>query len=253
MKIVIIGTGNVATVLAKKLKAAHHSILQVYGRNESDAIVLAGELAAAYCASWNDIVQGADLYIAAITDTALPELANNLQLDKQLVVHTAGAVSINLLKNVSSSYGVLYPFQSVRKETAADTVIPFMIDANTDAARQKLLAIAETISASVTIAGDEARLQYHLCAVVTNNFSNYLYVLAEDYCTKQGLNFKNLLPLLDETSRRLHQFSPRQVQTGPAVRSDRSTMQRHLSLLRNEPALAKFYQIFSEEIMDYNW
>ena len=88
---------------------------------------------------------------------------------------------------------------------------------------------------------------------MVNNFSNYLYVLAEDYCNKHGLAFRSLLPLLDETSRRLHQFSPRQVQTGPAARKDILTMQNHLALLQDEPELAAFYQLFSRHIMAYKW
>ncbi len=253
MKIVIIGTGNVATVLGKKLTTAGHSIMQVYGRNREAAMTLANQFSATACSSIEAIEQEAELYIAAIADSALTDIAAHLQLQNQLLVHTAGAVSINIFKEVSANYGVFYPFQSIRKEIEPMPELPIMVDANTTAAKEQLLSIAKTISQKVSIANDAARMRYHLCAVVTNNFSNYLNVLAADYCHRNGLDFSNLLPLFDESARRMHYFSPRQVQTGPAIRKDTATMQRHLALLKDDPALAVLYQVFSDEIKRYPW
>jgi predicted short-subunit dehydrogenase-like oxidoreductase (DUF2520 family) len=238
MKIVMIGTGNVATVLCKMLHAAGHSILQVYGRNKDSAEILAAACAAGPCCSWHDITQEAELYIIALADKIWSANEIGLQLRNQLVVHTAGAVSMQVLKNISTVYGVLYPFQTIRKEIDSLPEIPLLVDANTDAAKEKLLAIAKTISRQVSVAGDMQRMQY---------------VLAEDYCKKQDLDFANLLPLIDETAKRLHHFSPRQVQTGPAARKDMNSIQQHLTLLQDEPALKDLYSMFTENILQYKW
>jgi predicted short-subunit dehydrogenase-like oxidoreductase (DUF2520 family) len=253
MKIVLIGTGHVAFVLAGKLKAAGHTILQVFGRNHEATAILADICGAIHCSEWKDIEHEADLYIIAVADQALTGNAVHLQLTNQLVVHTAGSVSIDVLKNMSASYGVLYPFQTIRKEVEPLPDIPFLIDANTSAAKEKLFALAKTISQKVIMANDTQRMQYHFCAVMTCNFSNYLYVLAEDYCNKHGLDFSSLLPLIDQTARRLHQFSSRLVQTGPAIRKDMVTIQQHLNLLHEEPALKNLYSIFSDGILQYLW
>ncbi len=253
MKIVIIGTGNVATVLGKKLILSGHAVIQVYGRNEAAANALANLFSATACSSLAAITKDAELYIAAVADSGLETIAAHLRLQHQLVVHTAGAVSMEIFKDVSTAYGVFYPFQSIRKEIEPMPELPVMVDANTDAAKQQLLTIAKTISQKVSIANDAARVQYHLCAVVTNNFSNYLNVLAADYCRKNGLDFSNLLPLFDESARRLHHFSPHQVQTGPAIRNDTATMQQHVAMLKKEPALADLYRVFSDEIIRYPW
>jgi predicted short-subunit dehydrogenase-like oxidoreductase (DUF2520 family) len=253
MNIVLIGTGNVAVVLLKKLHAAGHTIMQVFGRNHIAAAVLADAYGAFACSAWNDITQAADLYIIAVADKALTGNEVHLQLKDQLVVHTAGTVSTDILKNMSSAYGVLYPFQTIRKEVEPLPDIPLMINANTDAAKEKLGALAKTISQKVIVADDEQRMQYHLCAVMTNNFSNYLYALAEDYCHKQHLDFSMLLPIIDETANRLHRFSPRQVQTGPAARKDMGTIEKHLDLLTDEPRLKNLYKMFSDEIINYPW
>lgn len=253
MKIVIIGTGNVATVLAKKLAVAGHTILQVYGRNGEAAMALANQVSAASCSSLAAITQDAELYIAAVADGGLESIAANLRLHDQLLVHTAGAVSIEIFKGVSSAYGVFYPFQSIRKEIDPMPELPVMIDASTAAAKELLLATAKTISEKVSIADDAVRAKYHLCAVITNNFSNYLNTLAEAYCLKNGLHFSNLLPLFDESARRLHHFSPRQTQTGPAIRQDAATIRRHLDMLKADAALAGLYRVFSDEIASHPW
>jgi len=253
MQIVIAGTGNIATVLGKKLKAAGHHIVQVFGRNPEAAILLATELEAHSCSTWTAITQDAELYIVAIADKALLGGEMRLQLKDQIIVHTAGAVPMNVLKNSSSRYGVLYPFQTIRKEVAPLPEIPLMIDANTDAVKEKLSTLAKSIAKQVSFANDEERIKYHLCGVMTNNFTNYLYTLTEAYCKENGIQFSNLLPLIDETASRLHYFSPRQLQTGPAIRKDESTIQLHLAMLNDDPELKKIYQLVSGEIMKYRW
>ena len=253
MQIVIIGTGNTATVLGKKLLAAGHDIVQVYGRSQAAATELAEQLNAQSCSAWDAIYQQAALYIVAIADKALAGGEVHLQLTDQLVVHTAGAVSMEVLKNISPNYGVLYPLQTIRKEVDPMPDIPLLIDGSTIAAKETIAALAKTIAQKVSYSNDAARIQYHLCAVMTNNFSNYLYTLTEEYCKKNGLHFSHLLPLIDETARRLHRFSPRNIQTGPAIRKDVGTIEQHLGLLENDPALKKMYRFFSDQMMDFDW
>ena len=249
----MIGTGNIATVLVRKLRSAGHTIRQVYGRRPAAAAALAVEVNALPCSEWADVDLIADIYIVALSDTALLSQEVQLHLNDQLVVHTAGAVSKDILKGISSSYGVLYPYQSIRKELDTIPPIPMLVDANTERSRNILLALAGSISQQVSIADDEKRARYHLSAVMINNFSNFLCTLTEAYCRKHGLQFDNLLPLIQETANRLTQASPATVQTGPAIRHDAATIQRHLQLLKDEPVMASLYQQFSEQIMAYPW
>ncbi|MEO5681095.1 MAG: DUF2520 domain-containing protein [Chitinophagaceae bacterium] len=253
MQIVIIGTGNTATVLGKQLKMAGHFIVQVYGRNPEAAARLAGELQAAYCSGWTNITQQAELYIIALSDQALTGGEVQLQLKNQLLVHTAGSVAMEVLKNNSSVYGVFYPLQTLKKGIEPVPAIPVLIDGSSADARASLLSLAKTITQTVSIANDAERMKYHLCAVMTNNFSNYLYILAENYCQKNGLNFSNLLPLIDETANRLHHFSPRMVQTGPAIRKDIGTIEQHSNILDSDPELKKIYQFFTESMLRFPW
>lgn len=248
MEIVIIGTGNTASVLGKKLLTAGHHIVQVFGRDTKKASDLAYELGTESTNYWNIVSRDADIYIIAVSDIAVEEVLKELNLSDKTVVHTAAAVSKDVLKNASSDYGVFYPLQSLRKGLSYLPEIPMIIDASNQETREELDFLAHTISNHVVEANDEERLKIHLAAVFCNNFVNHLYALTEQYCKKEGLDFYLLLPLIKETAARLDDIPPSQTQTGPAIRNDRETMNKHLELLNHYPELKKIYSLLSESI-----
>jgi predicted short-subunit dehydrogenase-like oxidoreductase (DUF2520 family) len=248
MKIVIIGTGNTATVLGRKLKAAGHDIIQVFGRDSMAASELAYELDTESTNYWNIVNKDADIYILAVSDIAIEEVMKELHLPNKTIVHTAASVSKNILEKAASHFGVFYPLQSLKKEVDHLPEIPIIIDASDETTLHELDVLAHSISDKVIEANDEQRLKLHLAAVFCNNFVNHLYVLTEAYCKKEGIDFHLLLPLIKETAERLDDISPSQSQTGPAVRNDRSTIEKHLALLANHPQLQSIYSILTESI-----
>lgn len=248
MEIVIIGTGNTATVLGRKLKAAGHKILQVFGRDTLAASRLAYELGTGSTNYWNVVNRNADLYVLAVSDIAIEEILEELQLPDKTIVHTAASVSKNVLKNAAPHFGVFYPLQSLQKNTAHLPDIPIVIDASDESTLKELETLAHSITDNVVEAGDEQRIKLHLAAVICNNFTNHLYALAESYCNSEGIDFNLLLPLIKETAERLEEISPAQSQTGPALRNDRATIEKHLELLENYPHLKKIYETFTQSI-----
>lgn len=248
MKIVIIGTGNTATVLGRKLKAAGHHIVQVFGRDTSAASKLAYELGTESTNYWNVVNRDADLYILAVSDIAIREILEELQLPNKTIVHTAASVSKNVLKDTAQHFGVFYPLQSLKKEVGHLPDIPIIIDAGDESTLKDLEVLAHSISDQVVEAGDEERMKLHLAAVIVNNFVNHLYALAEAYCNNEGLDFNLLLPLIKETAERIHHISPSQTQTGPAFRNDRETIEKHLALSKKYPHLKKIYETFTDSI-----
>jgi predicted short-subunit dehydrogenase-like oxidoreductase (DUF2520 family) len=248
MEIVIIGTGNTATVLGKKLREAGHNIVQVFGRDSSAASKLAYDLNTESTNYWNIVNRDADLYILAVSDIAIEEVLQELHLPNKTIVHTAASVSKNVLKNKAHHFGVFYPLQSLRKEISHLPDIPIVIDASDESTLKELETLAQSISDKVVEAGDEQRLKLHLAAVVVNNFANHLYALAESYCNNEGIDFTLLIPLIKETAQRLEYISPSQSQTGPALRHDRETIEKHLVLLKKYPHLKKVYETFTESI-----
>jgi predicted short-subunit dehydrogenase-like oxidoreductase (DUF2520 family) len=248
MKVVIIGSGNVATVLGRKILRAEHEITEVVSKNENHAKILADELHCDHSNNFVNISDQADLYIIAVSDNALTDLSIQLHFQNKIAVHTAGSVYKNILQDVSKNFGVLYPLQTLRKEIKTDLEIPILIDGNTEDTLAVIEDFAKTISDNVQTADDDTRMRLHVAATIVNNFSNHLFALAEKYCDQQKIDFKLLVPLIEETAKRTEQFSPSQMQTGPATRRDMQTIETHLQLLENFSELKKIYELFTESI-----
>jgi len=249
MDIVIIGSGNAAAVLGRKFAVAGHKIVQVISRNASAASELAYEWDTESANYMSLVTMNADIYIVAVSDDALEEVARDLKLPGKVVAHTAGSVSKEILKNVSSHYGVFYPLQSLRKEITSLPEIPVFYEGSDKIATSVLQKLAQSVSfEQATPAGTEDRLKLHIAAIVVSNFTNHLYVLAEKYCQIEGINFHQLLPLIEETTARLKNVSPSGAMTGPAIRNDQETIQKHLDLLKEHPHLQKIYQLLTESI-----
>lgn len=249
MKIVMIGSGNVATILSKLIMRCGHKIVQVISRNRDHAELLAKPLNAASGLLTDDLFLEADLYIIALNDAVLADIYHVKALKHKMIVHTAGSVSIDVLKDISTSYGILYPLQTLSKFTEHLPEIPFLIDGNNVATKEFIQSFAKSLSDNVSFADDSERMKYHVSAVFVSNFTNHILTLAESYCDKESINFKNLLPLLDEVIFKAKKYSALESQTGPALRGDNTTIDRHLHLLSSHPEMEKVYGFLSESIM----
>lgn len=248
MKITIIGSGNAATVLGKLLVQQGHRIQAVAGRNMEAVSALAKELHAAAATDLSCIRQDSDVYIIAVKDDAVAAVASQLQLQNKLVVHTCGSVPMQVLLPASNRCGVLYPLQSLRKELIYLPAIPFLIDGSDPASLETIRVLASGISGRVIQADDGLRLQYHLVAIIVSNFSNHLFALAEQYAAAHDVEFKMLMPLIEETVQRMHHYAPQQMQTGPAARGDDAVIEKHLQLLQNTPKLKAIYELMTKSI-----
>jgi predicted short-subunit dehydrogenase-like oxidoreductase (DUF2520 family) len=238
-------------VLGRKLKAAGHHIMQVFGRDSAAASELAYQLGTESTNYWNVVNRDADIYLLAVSDIAIADVLRELRLPTKTVVHTAASVSKDVLKNLSAHFGVFYPLQSLKKGTSHLPDMPMIIDAGDDETLLTLEGLAHTISDQVVEAGDEQRMKLHLAAVFCNNFVNHLYALAASFCQREGIDFRLLLPLIRETATRLEDLSPEDSQTGPAMRNDRATIEKHLHLLDQHPDLKKVYEMLSQSIYEH--
>ena len=99
------------------------------------------------------------------------------------------------------------------------------------------------------MADSQQRAQLHLAAVFACNFANHMCTLADDLLKEAGLPFEDLLPLIDETTAKLHDMPPAEAQTGPARRGDKKIQQQHIEKL--DDAKARIYQLISDSIYNH--
>lgn len=250
MKISIIGSGNVATVFAKLISGSEHELNHIFSRNFENAAALANLYGVNFSDYHGNPDSDTDLYIIATSDHSFEQLLPNFRVNDRLIVHTAGSVSKDILNSVSKNYGVLYPLQTLHKSNTEVPEIPILIDANTDENLQILKNFSLSISNNVSVVADQERFILHAAAVIVSNFTNYLYAIAEEFCYNEKADFNLLKPLILETAKRVVTHSPKEVQTGPAVRKDIQTLDKHLRLLSKYPKLRTTYMRLTDGIMN---
>ena len=251
MKIALIGAGNVATCLGPRLKEAGHEITAVYSRTVESARILADRLGATYTTDLK-AVPASDAAIVMLKDDALKELAPAISdsLNDTLLLHTAGSVSMDIWYTAGAmKYGVLYPMQTFSKTSVIDwSQVPLFIEGSSDQTLNSIRELALTVSPDVTVLSSEGRRRLHLAAVFTCNFSNHMYAIAEQLLAAEGVPFRVMLPLVRETARKVETMSPKDAQTGPAIRGDRKVIDEHLALLKDNPEFAELYRLISTDI-----
>ena len=244
MQIVLIGSGNVAFHLAKAFTEAQINISQIFGRNTTELQKISEQFSIPFS---TETLADADLYIISVSDSSIAEVSSLIQNENALVAHTSGSVSREAL---SGNYrkSVFYPLQTFSKSKNLDySKIPFFIDAENENDEEILKNLASKISKNVMLANDEKRKYIHLTAVFACNFVNHLYARAKEISDSQGIPFDYFLPLIDETTQKIHELEPKLAQTGPAIRNDEKVLKLHESLLTDEEKL-KIYKTLNESI-----
>jgi predicted short-subunit dehydrogenase-like oxidoreductase (DUF2520 family) len=249
-KISIIGSGNVASLISKRLNSSGIEIRNIYSRNISNALSLASYVGAKALKDIKAISQNSDLIIVAVNDDALSIVSEQLGSINCPIVHTSGQIGMEVFQSNSLSFGKMYPLQSITKNTKEEVEIPMCICGNNQLFVQNLHNFSKMFFANSIVIQEEKFQYLHLSAVLVNNFTNALYTQAFEILKEQDMDFEILKPLVNETIQRIGDENPKEMQTGPAIRNDLKTMESHLNLLNklNKSELVEVYQILSNLI-----
>ena len=235
MNIVIIGKGNVATNLDYAFRKKGLVCEMVSSREGLDELPLA------------------NVYIYAVKDEALAEVVAQVKgKERAMHLHTSGSMPISVFGDDKPHAGIFYPFQTFSKACLIEdfSTVPIFFEARGIDDISAVYSLALSITSHVYETTQHDRERLHVAGVFTNNFTNLMYTMAAELLQNTHIPFKALLPLIDETAKKIHTLAPRDAQTGPARRGDENVMRHHLSLLGNEQQ--KVYQLLSEEILRRN-
>jgi predicted short-subunit dehydrogenase-like oxidoreductase (DUF2520 family) len=249
LKVVIIGSGNVAQHLIKALQdSAHAELVQAYARNpEKLAHLLPSEK---ITQSYNSLA-AAHVYIISVSDDAIEDVSSQLPFEGRLVVHTSGSAALSQLDNRNRK-GVFYPLQTFSKNKEVDfTQIPICLESEIEDDYAILEKLARSISPLTYSISSQQRQALHVAAVFVNNFTNHLYAIGNTICDANGISFDILKLLIQETADKIKTLSPLEAQTGPAKRNDRTTIQRHLDFI-NDPVQKDIYTLLTQSIQRTN-
>lgn len=251
MRVVLVGAGRLASQLGPALQRAGHDVAQVYSRTMASATALATRLHALATDRLADVAHDADVYVVAVKDDALADVVAQLCPSRgdALFVHTAGSMPMDVFRGQARRYGVFYPMQTFSKEREVDfREIPCFVEGVDAATQEAVRALAASVSGKVYDLSSAERQYLHVAAVFACNFTNHCYDIAARLLAEHGLPFEVMHGLVDETARKVHELSPSQAQTGPAVRYDEQVIGRHLALLADHPAWQDLYARLSQSI-----
>lgn len=251
MKVTLIGAGNLATQLGKSLKKAGVIISQVYSRTEESARTLGELLEAEWLTDIKALHDEADIYIFSVKDSVLCELISEVCKGRgeKLFLHTAGSMPMSCFEGKALRYGVFYPMQTFSKSKDVDFErIPVFIEGNSIETEDVIRSLANKFSQRVIRLSSADRKYLHLAAVWACNFTNYCYTVASDILGEHGIPFDVMLPLINETTEKIQKISPKEAQTGPAVRGDRNVMSKQLELMNGKEDLQELYKMLSKGI-----
>lgn len=250
MKISFIGAGHVATHLSQALFRLNHQIVDVFSRSEKNAKVLAEKVGAQSKTSLNKLNVNIDAFIICVPDERIAEISQ--ALPKNVIqIHTSGNTNLNVLRSDKS--GVFYPLQTFSKtKEMSFNGVNLLLEANNEMVMTLMQDWGLNLKAQLHFVNSEERKRIHVAAVFACNFSNLMVNFAEDILTEFNLDSKLLLPLIQETTRKLETMSAHSAQTGPAIRRDQKTISDHLNVLNQmeDSNLSAIYERLTKEIQN---
>ena len=248
-KVTIIGSGNVAEAFARAIALSDNTLVQVYARNRARGEAVAALGGGEWCGE-AEALAAADVYLICVSDRAVAEVAAKLPFAQTAIVaHTAGCGTLEMLP-ATARRAVIYPFQTFTAGRKVDMrKVYLFIEAEQQSVYDEAAAFARSLSDRVMAADVNQRAKIHLTGVVACNFVNNLYATAAEILQSAELPFDVVAPLIEETAAKaIASATPAAVQTGPAVRGDEGTMERHRELIGQNELLRTIYDNISENI-----
>lgn len=246
------GAGRVAGALCREMFRAGFKILQIVSVNDAN-----GRLTASSCgAEWSSVLDfddSNDIIIVAVPDHKLKDVLSEVRCSSRtLVVHTAGSYGLEVFPTRLEKTGVFYPLQTFSKGREVSLRdLPFLIEAKDELTRQMLVTLAETLGGKAFFADSERRKLLHVSAVFVNNFTNFMLTEGIEIASRAGFSPEILEPLIKETISKALENGPSSSQTGPAVRNDIDTIEKHMELLSFSPDLQKLYSEVTQSILKH--
>jgi predicted short-subunit dehydrogenase-like oxidoreductase (DUF2520 family) len=212
---------------------------------ESVTVIGSGRAGSAIAARLRerDIALRADgeLRLLCVPDRAIREVARAIE-PGPWVAHVSGATPLAALEPHARRFSV-HPLQTLVLGRGAEQLDGAWgaITAESEEARLHALWLAETLGLRPFALADDKRALYHAGAAVASSFLVTLYRVAGRLLEEAAVPPEALVPLMERTIANGFEL------TGPIVRGDWETIERHLAAIRAEaPELEQLYTVLTE-------
>lgn len=255
-----IGAGRAASALALAAHRAGCHVAAIYGRNSEKARALAEAVDARAVSSVFGAATAADLTVIAVPDAAVRGVAATLAasgagLAGRGLVHTAAMLDSDALaaaRLTGVSTGVLHPLQALAGAESAGLLRGsyFRLE-GTGRLRGQLETLVSALGGHVIDVPTEARVAYHLAAVLAGNAPLALLARAQSILESAGVDaavaHAALAALLHGAATNAMRTGARDALTGPVARGDAAAIAAHLDALEADGAAYDLYAALARE------
>lgn len=239
INIAIVGNGNVGTYFRKALNMDDINVLG-FARHPKGNDFLLQEL--------HTSADNFDLILLCVNDDAIAEVSARIPQTSALLAHVSGAMDLEHIDAKHKHRGVFYPLMSLKDNlNVSAAAIPFCLETEKEEDLEVLKLLVKKLKATYYPVDSTKRAYLHLAAVLAQNFTNHLYLLARQTLQEVDLGFKILMPLIENSLEKLKHQNPGELQTGPAIRGDEETIKKHLELIK-DPLTADIYKLLTQSI-----
>lgn len=261
--IALIGPGRVGSAVAKRLHDAGYPLAAIISRDLARAKDAARFISCEQriaSIDLNNARQG-DVILLAIPDDQIDRMAKKLQeeillQEKSTLIHFSGlkpaeSMKVEGSKAISISIHPLLSFADRNIAAERLTDCPCAIEGEKPG-----LPLAEELVAAMGgrpfHLPSEAKAIYHAAACIASNYLVSLTACARDLLSHCGFDKQQamelLLPLHQATSGNLSHLPPEEALTGPIVRGDSGTVERHLIALGDQsPQSLALYRCLGQQ------
>jgi predicted short-subunit dehydrogenase-like oxidoreductase (DUF2520 family) len=250
-RVFILGAGRAGRSLGRALREGGVQIIGLHGRHASvEEEITAGAPPATLGSATCVLVTVRDAQL----DAALATLATASLAPKAIVLHASGSADpsgLGELRAAGHACGTFHPLVALSDPAHAPQTLRgawIGVDGD-DGARRVSERLAVAVGAHVLYIPPGEKARYHAAAVFASNFPTVLMCLAEELLREVGIApevaGRALHPLFASAVENLRGGAGASALTGPIVRGDADTVERHLLALRAHPDTLDAYRALS--------
>jgi predicted short-subunit dehydrogenase-like oxidoreductase (DUF2520 family) len=263
--IAIVGAGNLGNALALSLRSAGFGIDAIVSRARAESLIRARRLARKVGARVLSRVRDlrASVLWICVPDSAIPEVTVRLadrweQQRGGVALHSSGALSSLVLQPLHAkglSVASAHPLMTfVRGSQPSLAGVPFAIEGDRGAVKVARSIVRQLGGKPYGITAAQ-KSAYHAWGTFASPLLTALLATAEEVAMLAGVPPKEaryrMLPILLQTIRNYGEFGAAGGFSGPIIRGDIATVQRHLEVLRKYSVPRQVYSALARAALLY--
>ncbi|MCE5221656.1 MAG: DUF2520 domain-containing protein [Clostridium sp.] len=270
IKIGFIGPGKVGVSLGRYFTHKGIKLSGFYGRNIKSTRDAANITKSKLYDNIQNIVKESDILFITTPDDMISIIDRELSkfdLNNKSICHTSGSLKSNVLCNAKHSGALIYSIHPIfafsNKNTnlkklediyfsiEGDDLENSSLNNNINEGNFPIINLIKTLGNKFFIRSEETSSIYHLATVFVSNLTLSLLEIGTSYLKKLGLNEEDALnaikPLVQGNIDSIIENGFMNSLTGPILRGDITTIDKHLSVLEKEDK--DLYKILSLNLL----